>query len=67
MVESARVLSKNIPLVRIDFYEVDGKLYFGEMTMTPAGGCNDFYTKEALIQMRNDFYRAKKNNNNNRN
>jgi len=30
--------SKNIPFVRIDFYEVDGNLYFGEFTFFPTGG-----------------------------
>jgi hypothetical protein len=28
----AEKLSKDIPHVRVDFYEVDGKVYFGEMT-----------------------------------
>jgi hypothetical protein len=32
----------------MDFYEVDGKPYFGEMTFTPAAGFNDFYTQEFL-------------------
>lgn len=32
MIELAEKLSKNIKHVRIDFYEVDGKIYFGEMT-----------------------------------
>lgn len=32
MKELAAKLSKDIPHVRVDFYEVDGRVYFGEMT-----------------------------------
>ena len=28
----ASKLSQNIPLVRVDLYEVNGKIYFGELT-----------------------------------
>ncbi len=31
-------LSKPFPFVRVDFFEVDGKLIFSEMTFTPCGG-----------------------------
>ena len=31
-------LSKGIPQVRIDLYNINGKIYFGEMTFTPAKG-----------------------------
>ena len=30
----AEVLSKNIPQLRVDFYEVNGKVYFGELTFS---------------------------------
>ncbi len=32
MIELSRKLSNGFPHVRVDFYEVDGKLYFGELT-----------------------------------
>lgn len=48
MLDAVSVLSKGFPVVRMDFYEVDGKPYFGEMTFTPAAGFNDFYTQEFL-------------------
>ena len=48
MLHAASVLSKGFPVVRMDFYEVDGKPYFGEMTFTPAAGFNDFYTQDFL-------------------
>ena len=31
-------LSMNIPFVRIDMYEINGKCYFGEITFYPASG-----------------------------
>lgn len=38
MILYAEILSKNIPFVRVDFYVVDGVVYFGEMTFYPASG-----------------------------
>lgn len=35
MFEIARTLCKEVPFVRIDFYNLDGKIYVGEMTFTP--------------------------------
>lgn len=34
MLELAAKMSKGIPIVRVDFYNVDGNIYFGEMTFT---------------------------------
>lgn len=36
-------LSKGIPQVRIDLYEVNGKVYFGEMTFSHHGGITPFH------------------------
>ena len=38
MITLAEKLAKDIPFVRIDFYNVDGRIYFGEITFYPAGG-----------------------------
>ena len=38
MVEFSRILAKDIPFLRADFYEINGKLYFGEMTFYPGAG-----------------------------
>lgn len=38
MVEIAEKLANPFPFVRVDLYDVDGKIYFGEMTFTPAKG-----------------------------
>jgi hypothetical protein len=38
MIKYASKLSDGFPFVRIDFYDVNGFCYFGEMTLTPHGG-----------------------------
>ncbi len=42
MIAAAELLSKDIPFVRVDFYEIKGKLYFGEMTFFPGNGVEVF-------------------------
>lgn len=42
MKELASVLSKGLKEVRVDLYEVDGKIYFGEMTFFHHGGWTPF-------------------------
>ena len=42
MLEIARTLSRDFKFVRVDLHNVDGKIYFGEMTFTPAGGFMKF-------------------------
>jgi hypothetical protein len=34
----AEKVAKLYPYVRVDFYDVDGKLYFGEITQCHGGG-----------------------------
>ncbi len=46
MKELAEVLSKNIPHVRIDFYDINGQIYFGEITFFPASGLMPFKPSE---------------------
>lgn len=46
MLSAARTLSKDIPFLRVDFYNINGHIYFGEMTFFPAGGL-DKYTPES--------------------
>ena len=38
MFDIARTLSKGIPFVRVDLYNVNGNVYFGELTFFPASG-----------------------------
>lgn len=42
MAEIAKDLAAPFPFVRVDFYEVDGKIIFGEMTFFPKSGLPDF-------------------------
>lgn len=42
MKKLAAELSKGIPQVRVDFYEVNGKIYFGELTFSHWGGMKPF-------------------------
>lgn len=42
MISLAEKLAKNISFVRMDFYEIEGKVYFGEFTFYPEGGFEKF-------------------------
>ena len=42
MIALSEELSKDIPFVRVDFYEVNGKIYFGELTFYPGSGFEKF-------------------------
>lgn len=46
MIELAKKLSQDIPQVRVDFYESDGSIYFGEMTFFHWGGFVPFNPPE---------------------
>lgn len=46
MIEVAEKLAQPFPCVRVDLYNIDGKIYFGELTFTSYGGLQDFYTDE---------------------
>ena len=42
----ATVLSQGTPQLRVDFYEVDGKVYFGEMTFFHCSGMEQFHPEK---------------------
>lgn len=46
MLRMAKILANNIPFVRVDFYEISGKIYFGEITFFPASGLVSFEPEE---------------------
>lgn len=46
MLELSRTLSKEIPFVRSDFYTINDKVYFGELTFYPASGFQGFVPEE---------------------
>lgn len=46
MLEIAENLAKPFPCVRVDLYNINSKIYFGEMTFTSLGGLMDYYTDD---------------------
>lgn len=46
MIELAEKLSNGVPQVRIDFYDVNGKIYFGEITFSHWSGMMPFEPEE---------------------
>ena len=51
MIEIAEILSKGFPHVRVDLYEVNGKIYFGEMTFTNYSGFEKIEPKSADLML----------------
>lgn len=51
MINLSRILSKDIPHVRVDWYLVDGQLYFGELTFFDGAGFDKFdsYDDDLLL------------------
>lgn len=54
MIKIANKLSKDIPFIRIDLYNINGKIYFGEMTFFPASGIGVF-TPDGTDKMLGDL------------
>lgn len=50
MVEYAKILSGDFKFVRVDFYEIGGKLYLGELTFIP--GCGFFKYRKSEDNVR---------------
>ena len=46
LLDISRTLAKPFPFVRCDFYVIGQRIYFGELTFTPAGG---MYTSQTTI------------------
>lgn len=51
LIRDAEDLAKGHPEVRVDFYIVNNKIYFGEMTFTSLGGYMDYISPEYLLEM----------------
>lgn len=48
MIRIAEKLARPFPCVRVDFYNIDGKIYFGELTFTSLGGMMNYFTNDFL-------------------
>lgn len=46
MIKLARILSKDLRFIRVDFYEVNGKVYFGELTFHTNARFNSISSEE---------------------
>lgn len=53
MIKIAEILSKEFKFVRVDLYNINGKIYFGELTFTPAAGLSSTITDEAADYLGN--------------
>lgn len=53
MIKTAELLSKEFLYVRVDLYEINGKMYFGEMTFTPGSGSGSFRPDQADFELGN--------------
>lgn len=51
MIYIAEKLSKDIPFVRVDLYNIDSKVYFGELTFYPASGIGKFSPDEWSLKL----------------
>ena len=46
MIALAEKLSGDVPFLRVDFYNIQGRIYFGELTFSPASGMGKFIPEE---------------------
>lgn len=53
MIEIARILSQGFSHVRVDLYNVDGQIYFGEMTFTNGSGLDPIVPEEYDLMLGN--------------
>lgn len=51
MIEIAEKLSESFPFVRVDLYNIDGEIYFGEMTFYPGSGYSRFIPDSADLEI----------------
>lgn len=60
MKHMAEVLSADFEYVRVDMYEIEDQVLFGELTFTPAGCIDDSYKEQETIDMCQFYYKTKK-------
>jgi len=60
MVEIANKLSKDFPHVRVDLYNFDGNIYFGELTFYNGSGYKPYIPSEFDFKVKNFFNLPKK-------
>ena len=60
MVKYAEIISKQLPHVRVDFYNVNGKIVFGELTFFMASGYFEFVPDSFDFEMGKWFHLPEK-------
>lgn len=55
MIDFAKKLSVNVPHMRVDYYEIDKKIYFSELTLCTNGGFFTNYNEKALEILNNSL------------
>jgi hypothetical protein len=55
LLRCASILSNRFKQVRIDMYDIHGKIYFGEMTFTSNAGIMNYFTPEYLKELGEQF------------
>lgn len=53
MIKLSEKLSCDSPFLRVDFYVIDKKIYFGELTFFPGAGFSKFYPNEKDLEIGN--------------
>ena len=56
MIEVAKKLSRGFPHVRVDLYNIHGKIYFGEMTFTNGSGFEPILPREYDLMLGNMWH-----------
>lgn len=51
MISIAECLSSGLPQSRVDLYNIQGEIYFGEITLTSASGFDDEYIQQVYIDL----------------
>ena len=51
MIKTAERLSKEFPMVRVDLFDINGKIILSEMTFTPGGALIPFAPNDADLKL----------------
>lgn len=51
MIAIGKIIAKNFPYVRTDFYDVDGKLYYGEVTLCHGSGFDRIHPQSFDLEL----------------
>ena len=50
ILEIASILSKDMDLLRVDLFDIDGKVYFNELTLSPGGFIFSSWNKTGIVE-----------------